>query len=85
MNADPDLVSGAFQMLTALGFVLGGLLVVFYCMKRYLKRDFGGSNGQLIQVIASQFVGIKKNISLVKVPGSILVIGISRAEKRCRF
>jgi len=77
MTSSPDMVSGAFQMLTALGIVLGGLLLIFYLMKRYLKRDIGGSNGQLIQVIASQYIGVKKSIALVKVPGTILVIGVS--------
>jgi flagellar protein FliO/FliZ len=77
MNSSPDVVSGAFQMLTALGIVLGGLLLVFYFLKRYLKRDVGGSSGQLIQVIASQYIGVKKSIALVKVPGTILVIGVS--------
>jgi flagellar protein FliO/FliZ len=77
MNAAPDIVSTALQMLTALGFVLGGLLVVFYFMKRFLKKDVGSSQGQLIKVIASQYIGIKKNISLVEIPGSILVVGVS--------
>ena len=77
MNTAPDIVSTAFQMLTALGIVLGGLLVVFYFMKRFFKRDVGGSKEQLIKVIASQYIGIKKNISIVEIPGSILVIGVS--------
>ena len=77
MNSAPDVVSSAFQMLMALGIVLGGLLVFFYFMKRYLKRDGGGTNTQLIKVIASQYVGIKKNIALVEVPGTILVIGVT--------
>ncbi len=77
MTSSPDVISGAFQMLTALGIVLGGLLLIFYFMKRYLKRDIGGSSGQLIQVIASQYIGVKKSIALVKVPGTILVIGVS--------
>ena len=77
MNSAPDVVSSAFQMLMALGIVLGGLLVIFYFMKRYLKRDGRGSNPQLIRVIASQYIGIKKNIALVKVPGTILVVGVS--------
>ena len=77
MNSAPDVVSSAFQMLMALGIVLGGLLVIFYVVKRYLKRDGGGSNTQLIRVIASQYIGIKKNIALVKVPGTILVVGVS--------
>ncbi|MBT8364255.1 MAG: flagellar biosynthetic protein FliO [Deltaproteobacteria bacterium] len=77
MNTTPDVVSSAFQMLTALGIVLGGLLVVFYLMKRFLKRGAGDSKGQLIRVIASQYIGFKKNIALVEVPGTILVIGVS--------
>ena len=77
MNTVPDTVSTAFQMLTALGIVLGGLLVAFYFMKRFLKRDVGGSKEQLIKVIASQYIGLKKNISLIEIPGSILVVGVS--------
>ena len=77
MNSAPDVASSAFQMLIALGMVLGGLLIVFYFMKRYLKRDGGGSNTQLINVIASQYIGLKKSIALVKVPGTILVVGVS--------
>ena len=72
-----DMASTAFQMLTALGVVLGGLILVFYFMKRFLKRDVGSSKGQVIKVIASQYIGIKKNISLVEIPGSILVVGVS--------
>jgi flagellar biosynthetic protein FliO len=77
MNSAPDVVSSAFQMLMALGIVLGGLLVFVYFMKRYLKRDGGGTNKPLIRVIASQYMGIKKNIALVKVPGTILVVGVT--------
>ena len=77
MNSAPDVVSSAFQMLMALGIVLGGLLVIFYFAKRLLRRDSSGSNTQLIRVIASQYIGIKKSIALVKVPGTILVVGVS--------
>ena len=77
MNTAPDVVSTAFQMFTALGIVLGGLLVIFYFMKRFLKRDKGGSSQQLIRVVASQYIGIKKNIALVEIPGAVLVVGVS--------
>ena len=77
MNTAPEIVSTAFRMLTALGLVLGGLLVCVYFIKRFLKKDVGGSKEQLIKVIASQYIGIKKNISLVEIPGSILVVGVS--------
>jgi flagellar protein FliO/FliZ len=77
MNTTPDIVSTAFRMVTALGLVLGGLLVCVYFIKRFLKRDVGGSKEPLIRVIASQYIGIKKNISLIEIPGSILVVGVS--------
>ena len=77
MNTSPEIVSTVFRMLTALGLVLGGLLVCVYFIKRFLKRDVGGSKEQLIKVIASQYIGIKKNISLIEIPGSILVVGVS--------
>ena len=77
MNTSPDVFSSTLQMLMALGIVLGGLLGLFYLLKRYLKRDAGGSHGKLIRVIASQYVGIKKNIAMVEVPGAVLVVGIS--------
>lgn len=77
MNSSPDMITGAFQMLTALGIVLGGLLLVFYFIKRYLKREGGGRSRQFIKVIANQYIGVKKNIALVEVPGSILVVGVS--------
>ncbi len=77
MNTAPDAISTTLQMLTALAIVLGGLLVVFYLMKRFLRRDSGGPGNPLIRVVASQYIGVKKNIALVEVPGTVLVLGIS--------
>ena len=77
MNTAPDIMSTAFQMLMALGIVLGGLLAFYYFIKRFLKRDIGGAREPLIKVIASQYIGLKKTISLVEVAGSILVVGVS--------
>ena len=77
MNATPDLTMTALKMISALGIVLGGLFIVFYFSKRFMNRDSSGSNQKLIKVLASQYIGVKKNISLVEVPGAILVLGIS--------
>lgn len=77
MSTAPDAISTTLQMLTALAIVVGGLLVAFYLMKRFLKRDAGGSANSLIRVIANQYIGVKKNIALVEVPGTVLVLGIS--------
>jgi len=77
MNTAPDALSSTLQMLTALAVVLGGLFVVFYFLKRVLNRDAGGQGTPLIRVIANQYIGAKKNIALVEVPGTVLVVGIS--------
>lgn len=77
MNYAPDLFTTALKMLSALGIVLGGMFVLFYFMKRYLKRDSIGSTEKLIKVLASSYVGIKKSIALVEVPGAVLVVGIT--------
>jgi len=77
MNAAPDLTMTALKMISALGIVLGGMFVVFYLSKRFMNRDINGSNQKLIKIIASQYIGVKKTISLVEVPGAILVLGIS--------
>ena len=77
MNYHPDLFSTALRMLMALGIVLGGLLLVFYVAKRMFRREDGGSKEKLIRVLGSYYIGVKKSISLVEIPGAILVLGIT--------
>jgi flagellar biosynthetic protein FliO len=77
MNYHPDLLSTVLKMITALVIVLGGLFIVFYFLRRILKREVGGSSEKLIRVLASSYIGVKKNISLIEVPGSILVLGVT--------
>ena len=77
MNAAPDLTITALKMIAALGIVLGGMFLVFYFSKRFMNRSGSALNHSLIKIIASQYLGVKKHISLVEVPGAILVLGIS--------
>jgi flagellar protein FliO/FliZ len=77
MNTGPDTLATAFKMLAALTLVLGGMGVFFYFSKRIMRKDGGGSGGRMIRVLASQYVGLKKNISMVEIPGAILVVGIT--------
>ena len=77
MNATPDMLATSFKMLAALALVLGGLGIFFYVTKRVMRKDIGSSGGEMIRVLASQYIGLKKNISLVQIPGAILVVGIS--------
>jgi len=77
MSIYPDIIPTAIKMLTALGVVLGGMLVVYYFAKRIMKRQVGNSKGKMIKVLESSYIGVKKNISLVEIPGAILVLGIT--------
>ena len=77
MNASPDMVTTAIKMLAALGVVLGGLFVVYYFTRRMTRTDAGGGKDKLIRILANKFIGVKKNICMVEVPGSILILGVT--------
>ena len=77
MNATPDMLTTTLKMLAALALVLAGLGVFFYFSKRVLQKNLGASGGKMIRVLASQYIGLKKNIALVEIPGAILVVGIA--------
>jgi flagellar protein FliO/FliZ len=77
MNTSPDMLATAFKVLAALVLVLGGMGIFFYLTKRVLRKEGSGSGGRMIRVLASQYVGLKKNISLVEIPGAILVVGVT--------
>ena len=77
MSIYPDIIPTAIKMLTALGVVLGGMLVVYYLAKRVLKRQVGNSKRKMIRVLENSYIGVKKNISLVEIPGAVLVLGIT--------
>ena len=77
MNYHPDLISTALRMITALAVILGGLLIVLYFVKRVFKRDMRGAMERPIRVLANSYIGPKKNISLVEIPGAILVLGVT--------
>jgi flagellar protein FliO/FliZ len=77
MNTNPDMLATAFKMLAALALVLGGMGVFFYFTKRVMRKDGSGPGGRMIHVLASQYIGLKKNISIVEIPGAMLVVGIT--------
>ena len=77
MSYNAELIATSLKMLSALAIVIGGLFILLYLSKRFLKRGAGSSNGELIRILANSYLGVKKNISLVEVPGVILVLGIT--------
>jgi len=76
MNYSPDLISSALKMFIVLGILLGGLVIALYFTKKIMRRT-GQSKGKMIRVLENSYVGVKKSISLVEVPGAVLVLGIT--------
>jgi flagellar protein FliO/FliZ len=77
MNAYPEILPSLLQMLASLAVVLGGLLLTLWFFKRFVQTRAGGVNNRLIRVLASTAIGLKKNITLVDVPGAILILGVT--------
>jgi flagellar protein FliO/FliZ len=77
MNAATDLMPSALSMIGALAAVLGGLFVVVYFARRFLQRQGPASRDRLIRVMASHYIGVKKAVMLVEVPGAVLVLGVA--------
>jgi len=77
MNYHPDFIWTALKMLVALGILLGVLIIALYFAKRIFKVGGNQPKGRMIRVLANTYVGAKKNISLVEVPGAILILGIT--------
>ena len=77
MNAPPDMLTTAIKMIAALGVVLGGLFVVYYFTRRMTRFNGAGTQDKMIRVLANKFIGVKKNICMVEVPGSVLILGVT--------
>lgn len=77
MNYHPDLISTSLKMLIVLAILVGGLLITFYYTRRKFGKQIGGSKGKLIRVLGNTYIGVKKQISLVEIPGAVLVLGLS--------
>lgn len=77
MNNSPDMMTAAMNMFLALAIVLAILLTLFYLFKKLVKKDYSNSGNSLIKILDSSFIGVKKRIALVEVPGAVLVLGIT--------
>jgi flagellar biogenesis protein FliO len=77
MNYSPDLTLATLKMVLSLAVVLALVWGLSRLAKKKLPLANGSGKAGLIQVLESQCLGIKKSITLVKVPGSVLVLGVS--------
>ena len=77
MSAAPDMLAAGLKMIASLAVVLALILGLLYAMRKISRQRLGAGPGKRIQVLESHYLGVKKTISLVSVPGKVLVLGIS--------
>ena len=63
-------------MIAALAVVVGIILLLFYAIRRFSGLPGAPGKQRLVTVLGSTYIGVKKNISMVEVPGAVLVLGI---------
>lgn len=72
-----DVVTTAIKLFSTLLLVLGIFMGSFYLLRRMVKRDGGIRGRSVIRMIDRSYIGVKKSVALVEVPGKILVLGIT--------
>ncbi len=77
MNGAADMTSAMVTMVAALAAVLGVILLLFYAVRRFSPVNGAPGGQRLVTVLGSTYLGVKKTISLVEVPGAVLVLGIT--------
>ncbi len=82
MSSESGMILTSLKMLFALGAVLAILLFVYYFAKKIMNTGKLHYKDKLIRVLACNYIGVKKNISIVEVAGSILVLGITNDNIR---
>jgi flagellar protein FliO/FliZ len=76
MNAMPDLSIVTLKMVISLVIVLAIIWGLYRAAKKNLAVQ-GNGQRKMIRVLENQYLGIKKSIAMVEVPGAVLVLGIS--------
>jgi len=73
-----DMVASSWKMFYTLIFVLAAMFFLFYLFKKFVWKNGGlGGSGKSVKVLSTGFLGPKKSLALVEIPGEILVLGIA--------
>ena len=80
MTTGPDLTMAGIKMVLVLLILLGALVGALYAVRRVSGgRHFGG---RPIQVLATTYLGPGRAVSLVEIPGKVLVLGVTKNDIR---
>jgi flagellar biosynthetic protein FliO len=77
MTPSPDLTLATIKMVVSLVLVLGLLWGLYLLTRKKISAGHKSGPGEMIQILENRYLGVKKSIALVQVPGSILVVGVS--------
>ena len=77
MNYQTEYLAIAIKMAVVLTVMIACLWAFSFYLKKMMRTSGGKKSGRHLRVLENCYVGVKKSISLVKVPGSVLIIGIS--------
>lgn len=77
MSCQIEYLTIAIKMAVILVVMIGCLWCLSVYLKKIMKISGGKKNSRYIKVLENCYVGEKKSISLVKVPGSVLILGIT--------
>ena len=77
MSGPPDLTLSTIKMVISLVVVLGVIWGLYRVAKKALPMTPTGGKGRMIRILESQYLGVKKSVTLVQVPGAVLVLGVS--------
>jgi len=77
MNYQPDLWTTALRLGLSLGLVLLLCWGAMVLSRRFLQRAPVGGGSGLLQVLGHQYLGMKRTITMVKIPGAVLVLGVT--------
>ena len=68
------------KTISALAVVLGVLIAAAFIARRFMSRNRGGSQGDMIQVLASRYIGPKNSILVIQVLERLLVVAVSGSQ-----
>lgn len=74
----PELIAAALKLIGVLVVIVVAMLVCNGYFKRFLGGGAGGGGRKRMQILESTPLGLKKSITLVKVPGAVLVLGVTQ-------
>jgi flagellar biogenesis protein FliO len=77
MTYQPDLWGTALRLGLSLGLVLLLCWGALVWSRRFMHRTPAGKGSGLLQVLGHQYLGMKRTLTLVKIPGAVLVLGVT--------